>query len=70
MTERRARYIVTVGNVIHGAFPVPSERPLFPGPALAPDEISYRAQPVQMELNLTGGHSAHSRPREDVPRRR
>lgn len=70
MTERPGRYIVKVGNVIHGVFPKPPERPMIPDPDRTPYEVSYQAQPVQKELNLTGGSSSRSWPREDAPRLR
>lgn len=70
MTECRGRYIVKVGNVIHGVFPKPSECPMIPDPDRTPYEVSYQTQPVQKELNLAGRSSDQSRPREGVPRLR
>lgn len=66
MTEYSGHYIVKVGNVIHGVFPELPGSPLTPRSDLAPDHVPYQAQPVQTELNLTGGYSAQWRPEEDM----
>ncbi len=66
MTECRGRYIVTVGNVIHGVFPKSSEYPMIAKSDFIPCEVFYDAEPTQMELDLTGSYSTQSRPREDM----
>lgn len=66
MTECRGRYIVKVGNVIHGVFPKPSEYPITAKPDFVPCEELYDAEPAQMELNLPGGYWTQSRPRKDM----
>lgn len=68
MTECQARYIIKVGNVIHGVFPKPAGPSMTLKPDLVPYKVSPPAGPTQLELNLTGGHSAQSLPRADVTR--
>lgn len=52
MTECAGRYIVRIGNVIHGVFP--GREDAIPG--VGPDPVRYRAalpeRPVQLELHL------------------
>ncbi len=66
MSERQARYIVRIGNVIHGIFPKPAGRLRI----LRPDPVPYEVFPaggtIQLELNLTGG-SAYIQPSPTDP---
>jgi hypothetical protein len=66
MSERAGRYIIRIGDVIHGVFPKPAGHEMTLKPDPVPYEVSSPVGPTQLELNLNGGYSVQSPSRADV----